>query len=342
MIMLQRISISQKERQRGVALLVVLLLVATLALVAISITEQTTFMAARSINERARAETLWRAFGAETLAAAAAEAAYEASGGKVSLDDPWMTEPLIVPMDDGSARIFFADNTICLNINSLGEPAPGGGAGIVGPTIQEFSLLARNLGLSEFEGEALAEAIADWVDGDTRRRPRGAEDEYYTDLPSPYRTGNQPVASVSEIRAVRGVSRDIYAALKPFLCAHPDSKQSLMNVNMLTERHAPLLAASFEMMAKEGKSVTVLQAAEIIADRPPGGWPDIEGFLAQPKVKILLGGGSGADRFDVKSNYIQARAEIVYDTAVLEMTADIGLADDGKAVILARRFGAEE
>lgn len=332
---------AQRSKARGVALLIVLLLVATLAFVAIAITERTSFAAARSVNERARAETLWRAFGAETLAVAAAQTAYREKEGKISLDDPWMSEPLIAPMDDGEARIFFADNTACLNINSLGQAAAGSNSTAgVNRNIREFALLARNLGFSEFEGEAIAEAVADWVDPNTNRMPRGAEDAFYTSLPSPYRTGNGPAASVSELRAMRGVTQDVYRTLKPYLCAHPDQDQTPVNVNMLSETDAPLLAAILESPAVD-KSVTVQQAADIIAARPPGGWADLGTFLAQPEVKTA-GGEAVDDRFDVKSAYIQARAEIIYDTAVLEMTSDISFAENGTATVLARRVGAEE
>jgi general secretion pathway protein K len=313
------------------------LLVATLAFVALSITEKTSLAAARSVNERARAEAVWRALGSETLALEAIETVYSSSDGKMSLDDPWATEPVEVPMEGGGARIFFADNTACFNINRLSasnpeDAAPGSESGAV----KEFSLLIRNLGLGEYEGVALAEIIADWTDVDSSRRPQGAEDEYYTTLPSPYRTANQPIQSVTELRAMKGVTRPVYAALKPYLCAQPGTDAQPVNINMLTQQDAPILAAIL------GEDVTVLQAEDIIAARPPGGYPDVGVFMESSAIQALEPGEELASRFDVGSRYFQARAEIIYETALLEMTSDIVIGENGEARVVMRRFGAEE
>lgn len=323
----------RRHDQRGAALMIVLLLVATLAFVALSITEKMTLASARAFNERARSENLWRAFGAETLAAAALEAAREAVPDKMSLDDPWAIEPLIVPMDDGSARIFFADATACFNVNSLGENQATG----AGPSPRdEFVLLVRNLGLGDFEGERIADVIIDWVDEDTSRQPQGAEDNYYTALPSPYRSGGQPVASVSEVRALNGVTREIYGTLKPYLCAQSETAPSPLNVNMLTPRHAPLLAAML------GSNVTPSQAADLIAARPPGGYSAVSEFLT-PELAAELGvAAPDQSRLKVVSQYVQARAEIIYDTAIMEVTSEFELETDGTVKVLRRRIGAEE
>lgn len=325
------------HNQRGAALLIVLLLVATLAFVALSITEKTALAAARSVNERARSEAVWRALGAETLAREAIETVYATSDGKMSLDDPWATEPVEVPMEGGGARIFFADNTACFNVNRLSAAAPEESTpGSESGAVKEFALLIRNLGLGEYEGIALAEIIADWTDADANRRPQGAEDEYYTTLPSPYRTANQPIQSVTELRAMKGVTRNVYAALKPFLCAQPGTDAAPVNINMLKEKDAPLLAAIL------GEDVTSLQAADIIGARPPGGYPDVGVFMESSAIQALEPGEELASRFDVGSRYFQARAEIIYETALLEMTTDIVIGENGEARVLARRFGAEE
>lgn len=328
-----KVDAHRRDNQRGAALLIVLLLVATLAFIALSITEKTTLSAARSVNERARSESLWRAFGAEALAGAALEAAREASPDKMSIDDPWAIEPLIVPMEDGAARIFFADATTCINVNSLASAAAGQSAA----PRAEFALLVRNLGLGEFEGERISDVITDWIDADNSRAPQGAEDDYYSALPSPYRTGGQPVASVSELRAMNGITREVYAGLKPYLCAHPDTAPAPVNINMLTERHGPLLAAIL------GEAVTPNQAADIIAARPPGGYEAVSEFMESELITALgADGAKAAGRFSVLSQYVQARAEILYDTSVLDVTSDFEINEGGKANVLKRRIGTEE
>ena len=322
-----------RDGQRGAALMIVLLLVATLAFIALSITEKTAVASARSYNERARSENLWRAFGAEILAGAALETAREAVPDKMSIDDPWAIEPLVVPMEDGSAQIYFADATTCFNVNSLAESQATG----TGPTPKdEFVLLVRNLGLGDFEGQRIADVITDWIDEDTSREAQGAEDNYYTALPSPYRSGGQRMATTSELRALNGITSEIYTTLKPYLCAQDSPSPSPLNVNMLTARHAPLLAAVL------GANITPSQAADLIAARPPGGYQTVAEFLT-PDLTAGLGlAALDASRLKVVSQYIKAHAEIVYDTAVMEVTSIFEVQPEGTVIVLRRRIGAEE
>ncbi|GJL90724.1 type II secretion system minor pseudopilin GspK [Hyphococcus sp.] len=322
--------ITDRRQQKGAALLIVLLLAATLSFVAMSAMQRTALAAARASNVSARSEGLWRALAVETLALAAAEQFASAENPTMSLDDEWAREPIELPLEDGAARVFFTDATACFNINSLAV-AYGDASGDA--VIAEFVRLAGFLDISDYEAAAIAEAIGDWIDQDTNRRPQGGEDEYYTALPSPYRTGNQPMTSVTELRSVKGVSREIYGSLKPYVCAQDSTEPSTINVNMLAERHAPLLAAILRPEA------TIQTARDIIASRPPGGYQSVEAFMTSPLVAALKTEQSG--RFSVTSRYLIARAEIVYDTALIEMTSTIEASQQGARVI-ARRIGAEE
>lgn len=319
----------RREKQKGAALLIVLLLAATLSFVALSAMELTTRAAARTGNVTSRGEALWRAFAVETLALSAIEEIASADSGIMSLDDPWASEPVELPFDDGGARVFLGDGTACFNINTLGAAASGTDTS---EAQAEFIRLAGHLGISEFDAAALGEAIGDWIDEDTNRRPQGSEDEYYTVLPSPYRTGNQPMASVSELRAVKGVTREFYGALKPYLCAMERDAASVINVNMMSERHAPVLAAAL------GGAVTLQAASDLIAARPPGGWLSVDAFFETPPIGDL--DLQNQAHFAVTSRFLIARAEIVYDTALLEMTSLIETGD--RTRVLARRLGAEE
>ncbi|MEM9495944.1 MAG: type II secretion system minor pseudopilin GspK [Pseudomonadota bacterium] len=320
-----------RETETGGALLIVLLLVATLAFVALSIMERTSLAAARAANDRARAETLWRGFGAEILALAAIQAAYEASPEKVSIDDPWASEPVVVPMEDGGARIFFADATACFNVNSLSANNES-----IALAKREFALLAAHLGLGEFEGEAMADVIADWIDDDNAREPQGAEDSYYTALPTPYRTGGALIADVSEMRAMRGMTRERYLTLKPFLCAHPVAAPSPVNINMMRPDDAPVLAAAL------GRDISLTAALDLINTRPPGGYRELASFWDQAPLQNFAFEGPTRERIKLISQFVRARAEVGYDTSFLELTTMIEVSAGGAARIVRRRIGASE
>ncbi len=59
---------------------------------------------------------------------------------------------------------------------------------------------------------------------------------------APYRTGNTLFADPGELRAVAGMTPEIYPRLRPWLCALPISDLSPININTLRPEQAPLLA----------------------------------------------------------------------------------------------------
>ena len=54
--------------------------------------------------------------------------------------------------------------------------------------------------------EEIADAILDWIDEDEEPREFGAESDYYSQLPNPYRSLNEPLQSVEQLLLVRGVT----------------------------------------------------------------------------------------------------------------------------------------
>ena len=216
----------QLKSQKGAALLIVLVLVATLSFVALGIMERTSLAAARSVNVRVKMESHWYALGAETLAQTVMEQWRSSEVTRDHLTDTIFAEPIENSLDDVTIRLALRDETACFNVNSLAADSSNNNRafGELSPSAKELALLVSHLGKSEFEAERIASIITDWIDPDTSRLPRGAEDESYTVLPSPYRAGNRPVAAVSELRAMKDISRDVYRQLKPYLCALPNTE----------------------------------------------------------------------------------------------------------------------
>jgi general secretion pathway protein K len=122
------------------------------------------------------------------------------------------------------------------------------------------------LGAGEADARRIAEAAADWVDSDTVPGPGGAEDEAYASGPDPYRTANSLFAEPGELRAVAGMTPELYRRLSPFLCALPVSDLAPINLNTLSPEQAPLLA-----MLAPGQ-LSLERARAVLAARPAGGW----------------------------------------------------------------------
>ena len=61
--------------------------------------------------------------------------------------------------------------------------------------------------------EEIADAILDWIDEDEEVREFGAESDYYSQLPNPYRALNEPLQSVEQLLLVRGVTPQLLFGL---------------------------------------------------------------------------------------------------------------------------------
>ena len=81
------------------------------------------------------------------------------------------------------------------------------------------------------EAIGIADGVADFIDSDQQQRMNGAEEDAYRGASPPYRPANQPMASVSELRAVSGMTREIYRALAPHVTVWPKEGAKL---NILT------------------------------------------------------------------------------------------------------------
>jgi len=164
------------------------------------------------------------------------------------------------------AEVRVRDGGNCFNVNSVAD-GEAHTALVRRPSgVGQFIGLMTALEVPEADARRIAEAAADWVDGDSLAGPGGAEDEAYMAGPAPYRTGNTLFADPGELRALAGMTPAIYRRLRPWLCALPVSDLSPININTLAIEQAPLLA-----MLAPGQ-LDAARARRILAQRPAAGW----------------------------------------------------------------------
>lgn len=291
----------EARRQRGAALIIVLLFVATLSFIILGLAQRMTYSVQRTAGGAVRGELLWRVMSLETLARAGfreAASQNEESGAKFTRDHPLFAADIDLPMPHGAGAMRFSDATRCFNLNSL----VGGGDDereLNEDAVEELIAIGEAVGLGASEAEKIAHVAADWIDGDTIQEISGAEDSLYTSLPTPFRTGSTSLASVSELRAMDGVTAALYEAVEPHLCAHPTNEPSQVNVNMLREQDAPVL------VGLTGGALSRLAAEEIISRTPPGGWDSVEAFWSQQGLADLEIAEEGRSRAVVASRYLE-------------------------------------
>lgn len=265
------------DRERGAALLTVLLLVAVIAVMAATALERLRLSTRLTANAVALDGARGYAYAAETLATTRVTALLRQAKDRVTLDGGWSGRPFGLPIPGGTAVARVVDGGNCLNLNALVARNPDGSFFASPPAVAQFARLLRLLRVPA--GDNIAAATADWIDSDDAALPGGAEDESYRG----YRTAGTAMADVSELRAVRGVTAEAYRAIRPWVCTLPTADRAVININTLLPEQAVLIA----MLLPDAAGTA--QAEALIRRRPPGGYASVDPFWNQLS---LAGGGT--------------------------------------------------
>ncbi len=323
-----------KTKQKGVALLVVLMIMALMTTIAVSMANRMFVNFNRAESQVRYQQAYWYAQSVESLAKYAVKESFKKEDS-VTLSQPWAVRDQVYPLDGGSATGNVYDKQACFNINALRDvkSTDNGTNPFLVVILQQ---LIESQGVDAHDAEIAAASTWEYVDKDDNvQSALGVEDSEYETRTSPYVVPNNFMADISEWRAVNGVSRDLFDVISPFLCAIP-SDRLLINVNTLTEKEAPVLSALFH------PNLSVEQASQLILDREPiDGWASVEDFLAEN----ALSGINAENReklkqyLDVRSQYFELDTNVTYDSTSLRMRALLRKDDDGSVTVLRRRFG---
>jgi general secretion pathway protein K len=211
-----------RQTQRGVALIVAILLVALGTIIAATVAYENAMAARRGTATFAFDESIMVAEGAEALAAYGIRQFFQADPSNVYLGQGW--DKPVGPMEVVPGIMLEAsleDMQGRLNLNNLvqkdGTPDP--------VYVPAFTKLLELVGL-ETKWAAL---LVDWIDVDiVPQSVDGAEDSVYMGQAPPYRTPNRYITSTTELLALPGFGRDRYLALAPYIAALP--KDTKINV----------------------------------------------------------------------------------------------------------------
>jgi general secretion pathway protein K len=292
------------KRQRGIALIIAMILVALATILATKLTFEGFLEQRRTVGVLAAEQALQFGLGAEALAADVLSQDAQA-GGLTTLAGPWAqpTPPLpITPQSDaegepiGTLQGTLEDMEGRFNLNNLGHMisptvaaqngATAGGANalaqsvgtpVAGATaaalvpdpqpLAQFTRLLVSVGL-EPKWAAMAR---DWIDADSNvTEPDGAEDSIYTSQNPPYRTSNWPMNSPSELMNLPGFGADRYRKIAPYVTALPLANSK---INICTAP-ALVLESFADQLAGEWSS----NPAVMTKARKLGCFPDVTTF----------------------------------------------------------------
>ncbi|HVV96833.1 MAG TPA: type II secretion system minor pseudopilin GspK [Rhodanobacteraceae bacterium] len=273
-------------RQRGVALLVALLVVALAAVLIAGLLDRGELALARTRNAlrgeqaEAYAQAL-EAYAAEVLIKDADE------GGDDTNTDIWAAPLPPQPVPGGVMLATMRDLNGCFNLNNLARVEGGTG-------IDVWERMFRRLLDARGVDRSLMKAIEQWLAADSS----DVTDAYYLARPVPYRSAQRLFVHVSELRLVQGVTGDVYARLAPYVCALP--RGTPINVN----------TASVPVLQTLGDGISTAEAERLWqngqAHWSGDFWKQWNGIDVDTAVE-------SRDYAGTKSSYFLARGDVTLD-----------------------------
>ncbi|MGP0172338.1 type II secretion system minor pseudopilin GspK [Pseudomonas sp. NCHU5208] len=308
------------RRQRGVALITVLLVVAVVTVVCAGLIARQQLSIRSSANQLHVNQAWQYALGGETLAKAILQRDLRRGDPRLPVDhlgEPW-AQPMSFPLDEGGElRVRILDPSGRFNLNSLVRRGQ-----VNELALQRFRRLLLRLEIDK----PYAERLVDWLDADSEPRgSQGAEDNQYLLATPPYRAANRAMTDASELRLLLEMDEADYRRLLPFVTALPS--EVALNVNT-----ASALVLSSLADGLDGNAATALVAA-----RGREGFASLAAFTAQP---MLAGLGTGIGQgVAVGSNYFEVISEVSLGERRVVLRSLLQRGNDGQVSVLARDLG---
>ena len=323
----------RKPNERGAALLTVLLLVAVMSVVAATALERVALATRMTGNGGAIDQARAYADAGTQIARMRIGDLVATNPARITLAGGWMGTPQSIPVPGGIATARVTDGGNCFNVNSVvtGESEASLKVRPIG--VSQFQALLQALGVDARQAQGAAAGLADWIDSDSVAQPGGAEDETYAQAPRPYRAANRLMVDASELRAVNGITPAIYDLARPWVCALPVTDLSPININTLLPTQAPLFA-----MLLPGQ-LSVAQARQLLAQRPPDGYGSTVQFWAMPSLSGLSPMTEVAEQVKLTTGFFEVDVSVNVGGTQLVERALID-ARENPATIVRRSWGA--
>jgi general secretion pathway protein K len=275
-------------RQRGVAIIMVLLIVAMATVLAAYLAQQQQLWQRQVESQFDRNQA--RRLGIAGIDWARAVLADDARANNTDhAGEMWALRLPAMPVDNGEVLGVIEDRQGLFNLNSVAVNGISSA-----PNIVQFQRLLNLLGLPV----QLAAALADWIDADSEEQPSGgAEDTYYLSLPNPYRCANRPLVEIGELSKIKGFDERTIARLRPYVSTLPISLP--INVNF----------APAEVLSAMIPDLSLSDTRILIQQRSGKPYKDVNDFIQRlPRQNTQM----NASDFSVTSSFfwVTGRARV--------------------------------
>jgi general secretion pathway protein K len=319
---MRRAQPSFAPRQRGVALIMAVLIVALATILAVNVTFRGMMDQRRSSNLFALDQGFEVALGAEAWAADILR--QDAQDSQTDhFGETWAKSMAALPIDEGVGTVEgrLEDMQGRFNLNNL--------AFADGTTNEKaVKQLERILTMLDIE-PTWAAAMADWVDADVQPGfPDGAEDTVYLGLDPPHLAANMPITRASELMALPEFGAERFRRLQPYVTALPVGTK----LNVCTASGIVLDSLS------ESQRQFSLNPEDLAKRRKDICFPtldDLRGTLGQADYDLIK------DTLSESSTYFRATVWVTIGTTQFTLYSLLARGGGGTVRPVLRSFGAE-
>ncbi|QGW86459.1 general secretion pathway protein GspK [Enterobacter asburiae] len=331
---------SALRKQKGVALLVVLILLVMMSALAAKISQQFCRNLQKTHYQVSQQQLRWAMQAQEKVVKDRLQADASGESKTLSPDGDWH-QPLETRGEDYTVVGQVEDAQDCFNVNNLlavEKVAQGQNPPAVPEKPRREQIVEQLLtqsGLSQTSAEEVYLQLVDYLDGDTTTAKEGAETDAWAGVVPARQPANQMMRTIAEITLLPAFPAAAYPKVSKLLCALPDAA-SKVDVNTLKPEQAALLAALFPGKLNEDDAVRLIES------RPETGWESMETFSkaleqAFPQLKDDL--PQVADYLSINSRYFRVNYTGNTDELTLRVVSQLQVNNEaGEIVTWQRRF----
>ncbi|HCM9244160.1 TPA: type II secretion system minor pseudopilin GspK [Enterobacter bugandensis] len=331
---------SALRKQKGVALLVVLILLVMMSALAAKISQQFCRNLQKTHYQVSQQQLRWAMQAQEKVVKDRLQTDATGENKALNLDGDWH-QPLETRGEDYTVVSQVEDAQDCFNVNNLlaAEKIPQGQNAPAVPEKPRNEQIVEQIltesGISHTTAEEVYQQLVDYLDGDATTAKDGAESNAWAGVLPARQPANQMMRTIAEIKQLPAFPVAAYPKVSKLLCALPDSA-SKVDVNTLKPEQAALLAALFP-----GK-LTEDDAVRLIDSRPETGWENMETFskaLEQtfPQLKDDL--PQVAELLSISSRYFRVNYTGNTDELTLRVVSQLQVNNEaGEIVTWQRRY----
>ena len=291
-------------RQQGIALLMAMMVVAIATVTAVSLVHEQSLSIRKTSHIQTTDVAMLYSLGLEDYARLILQKDLKDSKTD-SLDEDWAIGIPALPIDGGFLSGSIQDAQSLMNINSILEKE----------NEVRFRALWNNLDVNP----DFIPALKDWLDKDLDTLDAdGAEDDYYTGLEQPYRTGNRFMSDISELMLVKGMDSEKYGKLKQFITVLPVA--TALNINTIPSEIYQTIKDSQD-------------ADKFIDEREKDPFSSLEDYKKRMSHELPKKGMS------VTSEYFQASGQVTQGEKTIFVNTLIHRDKKGATTIISRKLG---